>query len=59
MGMEIGTTTASDPYRQRTKQDIKNECAGIAARQTADAIRIQKAKAKQKKKKLMPDLKKQ
>ncbi len=52
MGIEIGTTAASDPYRQRTKQDIKNECAGIAARQTAAAIRIQKSKAKQKKKKL-------
>lgn len=53
MGMEVGTktdTTAADPYRQRTKQDIKNECAGIAARDTAKAIRIQKSKSKKKKK---------
>lgn len=52
MGMEIGTNPAAtaDPYKRRTQQDIKNECAGIAARQTANAIRIQKNKAKQKKK---------
>ncbi len=60
MGMEIGTSPAatSDPYRQRTKQDIKNECAGIAAKKTAEAIRIQKNKAKQKKKKLNYNYKK-
>lgn len=60
MGMEIGTnpSASSDPYQQRTKQDIKNECAGIAARQTANAIRIQKNQAKQKKKKLNYNYKK-
>lgn len=60
MGMEIGTNpaAASDPYRCRTKQDIKNECAGIAARQTAAAIRIQKSSANQKKKKLNYNYKK-
>lgn len=60
MGIKVGTnpTVASDPYRQRTRQDIKNECAGIAARQTADAIRIQKQKASQKKKKLNYNYKK-
>lgn len=59
MGMEIGTNTAaSDPYTRRTKQDIKNECAGIAARQTANAIRIQKNSANQKKKKLNYNYKK-
>lgn len=60
MGMEIGTNpaAASDPYKHRTKQDIKNECAGIAARQTANAIRIQKNKANQKKKKLNYNYKK-
>lgn len=50
MGMEIGTTAAADPYRQRTAQDIKNECAGIAAQKTATAIRIQKNKLCKKKK---------
>lgn len=54
MGMEIGTaagtTAATDPYRQRTAQDFKNECAGIAARKTAAAIRIQKSKSAKKKK---------
>lgn len=54
MGMEIGTTTGTaatkDPYRQRTAQDIKNECAGIAAKKTATAIRIQKNKSNKKKK---------
>lgn len=60
MGMEVGTSTAgtSDPYRQRTRQDIKNECAGIAAKRTAEAIRIQKSKANQKKKKLNYNYKK-
>ncbi|MDE6604387.1 MAG: hypothetical protein K2K90_19980 [Lachnospiraceae bacterium] len=60
MGIEIGTNPAStsDPYKRRTKQDIKNECAGIAARQTANAIRIQKNKANQKKKKLNYNYKK-
>lgn len=60
MGIKIGTNpaAASDPYRQRTRQDIKNECAGIAARQTANAIRIQKQKASQKKKKLNYNYKK-
>lgn len=59
MGMEIGTNmAASDPYTRRTKQDIKNECAGIAARQTANAIRIQKSSANQKKKKLNYNYKK-
>lgn len=54
MGMEVGTTTGTaataDPYRQRTAQDIKNECAGIAAQKTAAAIRIQKSKSSKKKK---------
>lgn len=60
MGMKVGTNpaAASDPFKQRTKQDIKNECAGIAARQTANAIRIQKNKASQKKKKLNYNYKK-
>lgn len=60
MGMKVGTnpTAASDSFKQRTKQDIKNECAGIAARQTANAIRIQKKKASQKKKKLNYNYKK-
>ncbi len=66
MGIRVGTNSnqaasasaASDPYRQRTKQDIKNECASIAARQTANAIRIQKQKASQKKKKLNYNYKK-
>ncbi|MDE7178214.1 MAG: hypothetical protein K2O59_10390 [Lachnospiraceae bacterium] len=64
MGIMIGTNpsqtaaAASDPYKQRTAQDIKNECAGIAARQTAKAISIQKNKAKQKKKKLNYNYKK-
>lgn len=48
MGIRVGTNpnqaasapAATDPYKQRTKQDIKNECAGIAAKQTANAIRI-------------------
>lgn len=54
MGMKVESNTssaqASDPYKQRTKQEIKNECAGIAARQTAKAIQIQKNKSKKKKK---------
>jgi len=52
MGMEVGTTTAStsDPYRQRTAMDLKNECAGTAAKKTMTAIRIQKAKSNKKKK---------
>lgn len=55
MGMEIGTTVgsktaAADPYKQRTAQDIKNECAGVAARKTAAAIRVQKKKSAKKKK---------
>ena len=54
MGMKVesntGSAQASDPYKQRTKQEIKNECAGIAARQTAKAIQIQKNKSKKKKK---------
>lgn len=66
MGIKVGTnpnqagaaSASSDPYKQRTKQDIKNECAGIAARQTANAIRIQKQKASQKKKKLNYNYKK-
>lgn len=66
MGIKVGTnpnqtapvSTTSDPFKQRTKQDIKNECAGIAARQTANAIRIQKQKASQKKKKLNYNYKK-
>ncbi len=60
MGIEIGTNPAAspDPYQRRTKQDIKNECAGIAAKKTADAIRIQKSKARQKKKKLNYNYKK-
>lgn len=60
MGIMIGTNpaAASDPYRKRTAQDIKNECAGIAAKQTANAIRIQKNKARQKKKKLNYNYKK-
>ncbi|MDE5718458.1 MAG: hypothetical protein K2I53_12745 [Lachnospiraceae bacterium] len=66
MGIKVGTnpnpgqtaSAASEPIKQRTKQDIKNECAGIAARQTANAIRIQKNKANQKKKKLNYNYKK-
>lgn len=60
MGIKVGTNpaAASDPYQRRTRQDIKNECAGIAARQTANAIRIQKSKANQKKKKLNYNYKK-
>lgn len=64
MGILIGTNpsqtaaVASDPYKQRTAQDIKNECAGVAARKTANAISIQKNKAKQKKKKLNYNYKK-
>ncbi len=66
MGIKVGTnpnqtapvSAASDPFKQRTKQDIKNECASIAARQTANAIRIQKQKANQKKKKLNYNYKK-
>lgn len=54
MGMEVGTamgtTGTTDPYKQRTAQDIKNECAGIAAKKTAAAIRIQKQKSTKKKK---------
>ncbi len=49
MGMEVGTSTA-DPYTRRTKQEIKNECAGVAAQSLAKAIRIQKSKSKKKKK---------
>ncbi len=60
MGIEIGTNpaAASDPYKQRTAQDIKNECAGDAARKMAKAISIQKNKARQKKKKLNYNYKK-
>lgn len=64
MSIKIGTNpnraadAASDPYKRRTKQEIQNECAGIAARQTANAIRIQKNKAQQKKKKLNYNYKK-
>lgn len=66
MGIKVGTnpspgrtaTVETEPIKQRTQQDIKNECAGIAARQTANAIRIQKQKASQKKKKLNYNYKK-
>lgn len=60
MGIKVGTnpTASPDPYQRRTKQDIKNECAGIAAKQTANAIRIQKNRASQKKKKLNYNYKK-
>lgn len=62
MSILVGTNptaaSTSDPYKQRTAQDIKNECAGIAAKQTANAIRIQKRKASQKKKKLNYNYKK-
>lgn len=66
MGIKVGTNPSpsqpaaveNEPFKQRTKQDIKNECAGIAARQTANAIRIQKQKASQKKKKLNYNYKK-
>ncbi len=54
MGMEVGTTTGTaatpDPYRQRTAMDLKNECAGAAAKKTMTAIRIQKNKSNKKKK---------
>ena len=54
MGMEIstntGTTATTDPYKQRTAQEIKNEYAGIAAQKTAKAIQIQKNKSAKKKK---------
>ena len=66
MGIKVGTNPSqsqpaaaeTEPFKQRTKQDIKNECAGIAARQTANAIRIQKQRASQKKKKLNYNYKK-
>ena len=60
MGIKVGTnpTATSEPFKQRTQQDIKNECASIAARKTADAIRIQKKQASQKKKKLNYNYKK-
>lgn len=66
MGIKVGTnptpsqtaSAAPEPFKQRTKQDIKNECAGIAAQQTANAIRIQKSQANQKKKKLNYNYKK-
>ncbi len=68
MGIKVGTNpnpsqsqpaaAETEPFKQRTKQDIKNECAGIAARQTANAIRIQKQRASQKKKKLNYNYKK-
>lgn len=66
MGIKVGTNPSpnrtaaaeAEPIKQRTQQDIKNECAGIAARQTANAIRIQKQKANQKKKKLNYNYKK-
>lgn len=64
MSILVGTNpnqtavSTSDPYKQRTAQDIKNECAGIATKQTANAIRIQKQKASQKKKKLNYNYKK-
>lgn len=52
MGIEIGTNpaAASDPYRQRNALEIKNECAGSAARALAKAIQKQKVKSKKKKK---------
>lgn len=52
MGMEVTTTgtAGADPYTRRTQQDIKNECAGNAARDMAKAIRVQKNKAAKKKK---------
>lgn len=49
MGMEVGTT-ASDPYKRMTKQEIKNECAGAAAKSMAKAIQVQKKKSNKKKK---------
>ncbi len=66
MGIKVGTNPSpnrtaaaeAESIKQRTQQDIKNECAGIAARQTANAIRIQKQKANQKKKKLNYNYKK-
>lgn len=57
MGMEIGTVNA-DPYKRMTKQEIKNECAGEAAKAMAKAIRVQKSKSKNKKKKLNYNYKK-
>ncbi len=58
VGTKVGTTGTADPYKQRTSQDIKNECAGIAAKKTAEAIRIQKKKSAGKKKKLNYNYKK-
>ena len=51
MGMEVATApTSADPYTQRTKQDIKNECGSLAANKTMNAIRIQKTKSTKRKK---------
>lgn len=54
MGMEVGTTTGTttttDPYKKRSAQEMKNECAGIAAQKTAAAFKVQKSKAAKKKK---------
>lgn len=54
MGMEVGTTTGTaattDPYKKRTAQEMKNECAGVAAKKTAAAFKIQQNKAAKKKK---------
>lgn len=58
MGIKVGTnpnssqsqTAASDSYKQRTAQDIKNECAGSAAKSWAKAVQKQKAKSTKKKK---------
>lgn len=52
MGMEITTNpiTSPDPYKQRSALDLKNECAGSAAKALARAIRKQKAKSNKKKK---------
>lgn len=51
MGMEIGTNpAASDPYRRRTAQEIKNESVGSMAKAFSNAIKKQKSKSAKKKK---------
>lgn len=52
MGMEIGTNpaAASDPYRRRSAQEIKNESVGSMAKAFSNAIKKQKSKSAKKKK---------
>lgn len=58
MGIQIGTnpnqsaavSEASDPYRRRSAQEIKNESVGSMARAFSNAIKKQKSKSAKKKK---------